>query len=65
MGDEFWWFAGQLTFIVCNQVMHQMTQKIPAKELTGKVIPVKKLHPSEAIEPKYFIIFQINDHCQH
>jgi hypothetical protein len=45
--------------------MHQMTQKIPAKELTGKVIPVKKLHPSEAIESKYFIIFQINDHCQH
>jgi hypothetical protein len=45
MGDEFWCFAGQLTSTVYNQVMHRMTQKIPAKELTGKVIPIKKLHP--------------------
>jgi hypothetical protein len=45
MSDIFHCFAGQYTPWIYNNVIHSDTKKCPSKVLTGKLIPLQRMHP--------------------
>jgi hypothetical protein len=45
MANEFFCFGLQQTSLVYNNVIHRVTQELPSKMLTGKYVPLQRLHP--------------------
>lgn len=45
MTNEFFCFGLQQTSLVYNNVIHRITQELPSKMLTGKFVPLSRLHP--------------------
>ena len=45
MPNPMWCLCGQHSATVYNNIIHRITNKVPSLVLTGKIIPLKRMHP--------------------